>query len=235
MKDLEDVLTKIENAYGKQKSDIDYKFAILLTKLEKYRDARHQDLLNTFLKQNGIESGPLKSELAALELYDVVSGLPEFHVTEEEEKEEKNEPTNTNEKTATPTAEKTEGPSVEFPHLANYSLEKPLLIFGGFINHDKIKWMEDHGIRVEWISNEAGARAANEATRVSERIKRQAFCGVIVLNELMGHQETLCILAACRATNTPYGTGKKGGQGQLRTLFVEFNTVLGNLHDVKKE
>ena len=86
--------------------------------------------------------------------------------------------------------------------------------------------MSESGVQVEWVSNESGSRASGTIQRVAARIRNTAFCGVIALNELIGHHESAMILAACRASGTIYAFGRKAGKGQLRAILTEFDRRL---------
>ena len=109
-----------------------------------------------------------------------------------------------------------------WPALSVVTQAKPLLIFGGYPLNDKIAWMTGEGLKVEWLGNDQGSRAAGAARGVAARIRRGGASVVIVLNGLIGHQESDVILAACRAAGTPYALGQRAGHGQLRTIFGEF-------------
>jgi hypothetical protein len=110
--------------------------------------------------------------------------------------------------------------------LSSRSADRPVIIFGGYVLKDKLNWLLRSGVTAEWAANDCGARAAGHAQRVADRIRHNAHIGTVVLNELIGHDESVIILTACRSSETLYAMGRKGGKGQLRAVCDEFERRL---------
>lgn len=216
-KELESVLSKIKDSYIKQVASIEAQTTVLEEKLKAYKSAARSDVLSEFLERNGLPSPERKSEVAALALYEAISDLPEFkplavEVPDVPETEEEELPVEA-------------GPveTLRWPLLA---VERPVLFFGGYVNEEKIAKIGKGGAKVDWISNEGGARAAGLAQRVSDRIRNGTYCAMVLMNELSGHSESNALFAACRASETPFAMGKKGGIGQLFGILDEFERRL---------
>lgn len=211
---IDDVLDKIKEAYTRQSSVVDASIAALEQRLKDYKEAAKLDLLAEYLERNGLPSGGRRSETAALALYEALSDLPEFKPIVVEVDEPGEEPPNT-----IPTLPL-------WPALTAASKERPVVLFGGVAQDDKVAGLQDWGLNVDWISNSTGTKSSSAGQRTAARIRTGSYVGVVVLNELVGHDESAIILAACRANGTLYAMGKKGGVGKLRLIFDEFNKRL---------
>lgn len=232
-KELEAVLTKIREAYAKQASLIEASTAGLEARLQEYRSAAKADLLAVVLKNNGLAADERRAEAAALALYDAIGNLPEFQplnseapaVADDTSEEEPAEALEVEEASA-PDSDPDVPAATKFPLLSALTKERPILLFGGYVNEEKRAWMLGLGVHNEWVSNEAGTRASGVAQRMAARLSNGEYCGLIMLNELMGHRESNALLLACRRSVTPFAMGKKGGKGQLLSLFVKFENGL---------
>lgn len=214
---IEAVLQRIKDSYEKQSSAVDGVLATFEEKYRAYKAASKGDVLLSFMEQNGLSIPDRKAETAALELYDALSSLPEFRpvvVDVPDIEDDDVQP-------VLPAIDMPAPP--EWPALQQITKEKPIAMFGGYVMDEKLRWINEAGVQTQWVSNEAGNRAANAIQRFAARVRNGAFSGVIMLEELMSHQESATILAACRASNTLYAMGKKGGRGRMRVIFNEFD------------
>jgi hypothetical protein len=211
------LLQRIKDSYEKQSAAMDGVLSTFEERFRVYKAATKEELVLTFMEQNGFHIPERKAETAALELYDALSSLPEFRpvVVEVPDIEEDEE------QPLLPALDLPAPP--EWETLQQITKEKPVAMFGGYVLDEKLRWISEAGVNTVWVSNEAGSRAATAIQRFCARIRNNAFCAVIVLEELMSHQESAMILSACRASNTLYAMGKKGGRGRMRIIFTEFN------------
>jgi hypothetical protein len=220
MKTIEDVLRNIKEAYHKKTQEIDRVVLHVEEKLQAYKRASQQDLLNAFLARNGFEVEPKATDEAALALYEAVGELPEFGDGSSTELDEVDEPEAAQAEAVAGSAE------LQFPLLAAASVDRPVCIFGGYVVEEKLAWIRRQGIAVEWVGNDGGVRKLDACERLMGQIKANKFCGVITLQELMSHRESAGMLSACRASGTPHAFGRKAGRGQLAKIFQEFERVL---------
>lgn len=222
---LEPVIQRIKEAYIKQTSALEVPIHALEEKIKEYRQAAKADLLAEFLERNGIPAGERRTETAALALYDALHSLPEFRpVVVEVPDVPEDEPETFAELAAQVVGEA--AAEYEWPSLKRITAERPMAIFGGYVLEDKLSWLASSGVNTEWIANNNGVRGASAVQKLSARIRSNAYCGVIVLNELISHSESNMILAACRASGTFYAMGRKAGKGQLRIICEEFEKRL---------
>lgn len=219
---LELVIQRIKESYAKQNAALETPIHLIEEKLKEYRQAAKADLLAEFLERNGLPGGERRTEAAALALYDALHNLPEFKPVVVDAAEDPDDSAPEAEPEPEPEPEK----AVEWPLLRNITPSRPLALFGGNVMDEKLQWLASWGVNAEWLSNNHGARGAGPGQKFAARIRSHAYCGVIVLNELVGHDESTMILAACRASGTLYAMGRKAGKGQLRTLCEEFEKRL---------
>lgn len=105
------------------------------------------------------------------------------------------------------------------PHLQRLSSSAPIVFIGGIVVAEKLRWIRALGVNAEWLDS----KDHNGAIRsLINRVRARTVCGVIALNELMGHAQTKPIQEACAAADVYYAVGRKGGQGYL--LEVVFKT-----------
>lgn len=109
-----------------------------------------------------------------------------------------------------------------WPKLASLTQSRPLGIYGGCIEPERVRWLQTLGLNFEWIENSKGSRASGAGKRFADRIRNGQFGAVILLNHLVGHDESSHITAACRSGDLLYGMGKKGGVGTFREIFNQF-------------
>jgi hypothetical protein len=222
---LEPVIQRIKEAYLKQTSALEVPIHTLEEKIKEYRQAAKADLLAEFLERNGLPTGERRTETAALALYEALHGLPEFRPVVVDVPDVPEEDPETFSELAAEVL--TSAPvSAEWPVLKQISPKRPVVIFGGYVLEDKLAWLQSSGVTAEWIANSNGVRGSSAVQKLSARIRSGAYCGVIVLNELIGHDESAMILAACRASGTFYAMGRKAGKGQLRIICDEFEKRL---------
>ena len=219
---LETVLQRIRETYSKQTSALEVPISVIEEKLKAYRQAAKSDLLAEFLERNGIPAGERRTESAALALYEAMHDLPEFKPVVVEVPDVPDDEPDAPPDAAVETPE----PDPAWPTLKRLTPDKPLGIFGGYVLDDKLTWLEGLGVHADWTSNSGGSRASSAVGRVAAKIRNKNYSGIIVLNELIGHDESNAILAACRASGTLYAMGKKAGKGQLRLICDEFEKRL---------
>lgn len=222
---LEPVIQQIKEAYLKQTSALEVPIHMLEEKIKEYRQAAKADLLAEFLERNGLPTGERRTETAALALYEALHGLPEFRPVVVDVPDVPEEDPETFAELAALVANHEPAHS-EWPTLKATSAKQPVGMFGGYVLEDKLNWLSSNGVSAEWVTNSGGVRAAGAVQRMAARIRSNAYCGIIVLNELIGHDESAIILAACRASGTFYAMGRKAGKGQLRSICDEFEKRL---------
>ena len=218
---IETVLNKIKENYNKQSAAVDSTVAGLEAKLKEYKSATKHDLLAGYLERNGLQKLDRRAEAAALGLYEALSDLPEFkpvgaevsapvELALEEEVEEE---------VPTPSIIDV----VEWPQLQALSQTKPLVIFGGYVLEDKLRWLQGAGLNIEWVGNDGGSRAEGTVQRLAGKVRGGSYLGVIALTGLIGHHESGMLLTSCRASGTAWAMVNKAGTGQLRRILNEFD------------
>jgi hypothetical protein len=222
MKTIDDVLRSIKEAYQRKTQDIDRVVLHVEEKLQAYKRASQQELLNTFLARNGFETERGMTDEAALALYDAVGALPEFGTNSPTEMED--DDVEASDKNGDSEVVAALVPA--YSSLVEASQLRPLCIFGGYIVEEKLAWVRRQGIQTEWVGNDGGARKSEACERLAGQIRAGKYCCVITLQELMSHHESASMLAACRASNTPHAFGRKAGRGQLQRIFEEFDLAL---------
>lgn len=108
-------------------------------------------------------------------------------------------------------------PQREFPQLLAETDGIPIVIVGGVVVPEKLRWVQGLGLTALWVDakdHSGGIR------RLVRRIYKGRIWGVVMLNELVGHMQSRPIYAACHATTTRYALGRKGGQQHLRSVFT---------------
>ena len=220
---LDTVLQRIRDSYSKQTAALEIPISVIEDKLKAYKQAAKSDLLAEFLERNGISAGERRTEAAALALYEAMHELPEFRPVIVEVPEVQDDEL---------TLVEESGASVECEWLTlkRVTLNRPVAIFGGYVLEDKLSWLADRGVQAEWVSNSNGSRAASSVQRLAAKIRNKSYCGVIVLNELISHDESNVMLSACRASGTLYAMGRKAGKGQLRLICDEFEKRIKEEH-----
>ncbi len=217
---IETVLNKIKENYNKQSAAVDSTVSGLEAKLKEYKSATKHDLLAGYLERNGLQKMDRRAEAAALGLYDALSDLPEFkpisaevlapvEIALDEEEEE------------VPALSIID--VVEWPNLQVRTQKKPIVIFGGYVLEDKLRWLQDAGLNIEWVGNDGGSRAAGTVQRLAGKVRGGSYLGVIALSGLIGHHESGMLLTSCRASGTAWAMANKAGTGQLRKILNEFD------------
>ncbi len=117
-------------------------------------------------------------------------------------------------------------PTFAWPKLVRLTHVSPLGIYGGYIEPERYRWLQSLELQFEWVENSGGVRASGAGKRFAEHVKNNQFGAVILLNHLIGHDEGAFITAACRSGDILYGMGKKGGVGNFRAVFEEFEERL---------
>jgi hypothetical protein len=218
---IDEVLERIRKAYAAKLSAIKGDADGVRNAVNTYESAAQDDALNKFLMVNGIISTKVekKAENAALDLLSVVENLPELRpadtielpeVPEEEEPEEE-----------AGTEETPVEATLPFPLL--HKDGRPILVFGGFVVEEKLRAIKKRsGLNVEWVSNERASSGDSECESAARRIRHGAYCGLIMLNELMSHRQSENLIRAAKSAGVQHAVGKKGGTAALLTALSLF-------------
>ncbi len=117
-----------------------------------------------------------------------------------------------------------EGPAPQgFPRLIAATGGMPIVLVGGVVVPEKLRWVHGLGLPALWI--DAKDRSGG-IRRLVNRIYKGHVWGVVMLNELVGHMQSRPVYDACTATVTRYALGRKGGQQHLRTVFATWEQRL---------
>lgn len=207
---LEPIFQKITENYQQHKADSDQLISQIEKALSDYRKSKDEEFIRRVFEVNGLTPPQTKTnDDAALRLYEAVNSLPEFLPADEI-------------KVAVEEAEEDVAPTqVTWKNLAKKSQDQPILIFGGFVVEDKLKWLRNEGLEVRWVSNENGSRASGVVERTATQIKNNIYCLVLALDDLIGHHESRALQGACRESKTPLAFAKKAGVGRLSSILSE--------------
>lgn len=106
------------------------------------------------------------------------------------------------------------------PLLAELSQTKIVVTFGGLYNLERDRWVKQQGIRHEWVDTHNSGGMDEKVNSLCKRIERGELGGVVVLNELIGLEQSRRIVAACKNSKTMMAPAKRGTQGQYKSVFA---------------
>jgi hypothetical protein len=235
---LEAIIKQLTQAHDTKKAEVLARTQRIQTAVTRYEIAATQEVLREFNIRNGLPvpktvTSPVD---AALDLLALVNSLPELgELSDKGEKPAGEEPevmTRPKGPRLTPVPEgepeDTRNPSEPNPYarLALHTATKPLCIIGGYVFGETRDWMKkDYDINYEWIETHSGAAEARMVA-AGRRMKGGSYCGVIILEHLMGREHVAMLKKAAEDAKIFVALGGKGHKGKLKQLFGEFEEQL---------
>lgn len=119
------------------------------------------------------------------------------------------------------------------PRLAELSQKKPIYTVGGLYLADRDRWIKQMGIAHEWLETTNAGGVEDKVKALCARIAEGKVGGVILLNELIGHNNNKEISTACKKANVLQGTARKGQQGSMKAVIATWERSLTERAEVR--
>lgn len=224
---IDDVIKHIREEYERRQQERRDTIRRLTEAVRDYELAVSSAMLAELARRNGVQAPTaITAEDAALNLLALVEVLPELQPptapecstcttanANDTQSGDEEEPPRADVLSMPPP---NSGVTESFQYLGQRSKTHPIVLIGGIAVEAKLRWVRNLGLTVEWLDAKDNGSSVRS---LPQRVQAQTVCGVIVLNELMGHAPVRTIQNACTAANVYCAMGRKGGQGQLLEVF----------------
>jgi hypothetical protein len=115
--------------------------------------------------------------------------------------------------------------ALDLPRLRAASRDCAVVIVGGGVRNEKLERVRRKtGIQIEWVPVEHGGTHAVDV--LERRIRDGRLCGLIVLQDLMGHKHYEPLVQAARMKGLPCVYGGKAGKASLDKALRELEAAL---------
>lgn len=114
---------------------------------------------------------------------------------------------------------------LELPRLRAASRDASLVIVGGSVRNEKLERLRRKtGIDLDWVPVENNS--THTVSALERRIRDGRLCGLIVLQELIGHKHYEPLVQAARQIGLPFAYGGKAGKASIEKALKELEEQL---------
>jgi hypothetical protein len=235
---LEAVLAKVRESATAQIEGAREHAKRVTAAADAYARAVESDLAHRLAAQLGqAPAGKLAAEDAALALAEVVYSLPEFASRGEPAAAPSiptpaarpvvlvRAPAITGDDSPTRIGAATDAPPVLVPTLRQVCVDAPLVMVGGIVVPEKLKWLRRCVPGAEWIETTRGG-GPRTIDSIIARMHGRRIGALVLLHGLIGRSHGDQLINAARASGTPFSYADKAGTGSLMVALAALETHL---------